>query len=149
MRAFILFLASIIVLNAASDIQKSTKLRKSGNYVIDKEYNLMWQDTKANINVLVSHINAPKYCKELSLGGHSDWRVPTVDEYKTIIDKDRKDEIMIDRAFVFIKQDDYWAYDRTWRNFGRWGYYIFFKSGAAYYENRTYPKYIRCVRDLK
>lgn len=149
MRTLILLFISLTILNGADDVLKSTELKKSGDYVIDKQYNLMWQDTKDNINVLVSHIKAPEYCKNLHLGGHTDWRVPTVDEYKTIIDKKRKDELMIDRAFVFINQDDYWTYDRTWRNFGRWGYYIFFKSGAAYYENRTYPKYIRCVRDLK
>lgn len=141
MKALVLFFMALVLLNGAN-------LKKSGDFVIDKQNGLMWQDSKANINVLVSHIDAPAYCSKLALGGHSDWRLPSVAEYKTIIDKTRRDEIMINRAFIFIKQDDYWTNDRTWRNFGRWGYYIFFKSGAAYYENRTYKKYVRCVRNI-
>jgi hypothetical protein len=141
MRVLALLFIGFVLLNGAG-------LKKSGNYVIDKENNLMWQDTKENINILISHINAPKYCEDLTLGGFVNWKLPSVDDYKTIIDKTRRDEIMIDRSFIFIKQDDYWTSDRTWRTFGRYGYYIYFKSGTAYYENRTYPKYIRCVREM-
>ncbi|MEA3383545.1 MAG: DUF1566 domain-containing protein [Campylobacterota bacterium] len=141
MKSFILFLSISLSLVA--------ELKKSGDYVIDKTNNMMWQDTKANITVLVSHLNSSKYCSELRLGGYTNWEVPSVEDYENIIDKTRKDEIMISRSFKYIVQDDYWTSNRTWRNFGRWGYYIFFKSGTAYYENRTYPKYIRCVRDMK
>ncbi|MEA2049456.1 MAG: DUF1566 domain-containing protein [Campylobacterota bacterium] len=119
----------------------------SKGFVIDRTHNMMWQDTQDNIKILVSQTDAEKYCKNLALGGYSNWRVPTVDEYEYIINRKRDDEIMIDRSFRYILQDGYWTSDRTWRNFGRWGYYIYFKSGSAYYENRTYSKYIRCIRD--
>lgn len=142
MKVFILLFISLMSLYGAS-------LLKSGKYVIDKKNKLMWQDTKSNINDLVSHYDAPKYCEKVTMGGFTNWRVPSVEEYKTIIDKTRKDEIMINRAFTFILPDDYWAADNTWRNFGKWGYYIFFKSGTAYYENRTYKKLIRCVRTMQ
>ncbi|MEA3353919.1 MAG: DUF1566 domain-containing protein [Campylobacterota bacterium] len=126
-----------------------SNLIKSGDFVIDNEHKLMWQDSKDNIYKIVSHITAPEYCKNLTLGGFYDWRVPTVEEYKYIIDKTRDDEIMIDKAFKYILPVGYWAKDRHWRTLGKWGYYIFFKSGTAYIENRTYPKLVRCVRDLK
>lgn len=125
-------------------------LVKSGNYVIDKANKKMWQDTKENIELLFSQPGAEKYCKQLKLGGYGDWRLPSREDYKQIIDKSRiKDELMISRKFDYALADDYWAKDRTWRNFGQYGFYIFFKSGAIYYQNRTYPKYVRCVRDLK
>lgn len=142
MKLFVLFILISISLYGS-------KLVKSGDYVVDKEHNMMWQDTEENVRILVSHIDSDKYCEKLTLGGYTNWRVPSVEDYKYIIDKTRKDEIMINREFKYILQDDYWTSNRTWRNFGRWGYYIFFKSGNAYYENRTYPKYIRCVRDIK
>ncbi|MEA3513127.1 MAG: DUF1566 domain-containing protein [Campylobacterota bacterium] len=127
----------------------SSKLTKSGNYVIDDKNKLMWQDNMDNVKVIVTYETAKDYCGKLVLGGFRNWRVPTVDEYKSIIDKTRKDEIMINRKFKYILPEGYWTADDTWRNFGLWAYYIYFKSGTAYYENRTYPKLVRCVRSLK
>ncbi|MEA3289533.1 MAG: DUF1566 domain-containing protein [Campylobacterota bacterium] len=126
-----------------------TSLTKSGDYVIDKENKLMWQDTKDNVFKIVSHITAPEYCEKLTLGGFNNWRVPKVKEYELIIDKTRDIELKIDKAFKYTLPVGYWAKDRTWRTLGKWGYYVYFKSGAVYYENRTYPKLVRCVRDFK
>ena len=124
-------------------------LVKSGSYVLDKTNNKMWQDTEENVKLLFSQDGAEKYCKNLRLEGYEDWRVPTVEEYRQILDMSRKEELKVSRKFTYVQADDYWAIDRTWRNFGQYGYYVFFKSGAFYYQNRTYPKYIKCVRDLK
>ncbi len=129
----------------------ASNLQKSGDTVVDREHNLIWQDHKHNVKVVVTHEHAIEYCEKLTQSGASNWRVPSVEEYSYIIDKSRiKDELMIDKSFYHVKRDDYWTSDRTWlRNFGKYAYYVFFKSGAVYYQNRTYPKYIRCVRDLK
>ena len=125
-------------------------LRKSGDTVVDKKHNLIWQDHKDNARVIVTHEHAIEYCDRLQQDGFTNWRVPSIKEFKYIIDKSRvKEELMIDKEFYHVMQDDYWASDRTWiRNFGRYAYYVFFKSGAIYYQNRTYPKYIRCIRDM-
>lgn len=126
------------------------KLTKSGEYVIDDQNKLMWQDNYDTVKVRVTQEQAEQYCKDLSFAGFSDWYLPNREEYMTIIDKTRKDEIMINKAFKYILPENYWASDRTWtRNFGRYGYYVFFKSGAIYYQNRTYKKFVRCVRKLK
>jgi hypothetical protein len=127
------------------------KLTKSGNYVIDDKNKLMWQDTKANTKILVTQDQAIEYCKKLTLSGFGDWELPTVENVETIIDKKRvRAQLMINKAFKHVRKDNYWLKDRTWlRNFGKYGYYIFFKSGSIYYQNRTYPKYVRCVRKLK
>jgi hypothetical protein len=127
----------------------SSTIYKSGNYVIDETHHLMWQDTKENTIMLGSQEEAINYCKELTLGGYSNWELPTKKEYKYIVDKTRTDEIMLHKAFRYIKQEGYWTQSRTWRNFGRYGYYIFIKSGTLYYENRTYPKFFRCVRSIQ
>ena len=129
----------------------ASKLTRSGNYVIDDKNKLMWQDTRANTKVLLTQEHAVEYCEKLNIKGFRDWELPTVDQYKTIIDKKRiRARLMINKAFRHVKRADYWASDRTWiRNFGAYGYYVFFKSGTIYYQNRTYPKYVRCVRKLK
>ncbi len=143
MKIIILFL---IFLNLAF----SAKLTKSGDYVIDDQHKLMWQDTYDTVKIRLTQEEAVKHCKELSFAGFTDWHLPTKEEYLTIIDKTRKDELMINRAFKYILPENYWTSDRTWnRNFGLYGYFVFFKSGAIYYQNKTYKKFVRCVRKLK
>lgn len=129
----------------------ATKLTKSGDYVIDDTNKLMWQDTKDNVSIELTQIKAAQYCEDLSLKGFRDWQLPSVKHYETIIDKKRiRAQLMINKAFRHTKRDAYWASDRTWmRNFGLYGYYVLFKSGSVYYQNRTYKKYVRCVRNLK
>jgi len=129
----------------------ASKLTRSGDSIIDDQNKLMWQDTRENSKILLTQDHSIEYCEKLNLKGFSDWRLPTVKEYETIIDRKRtRAELMINKAFKFVLRDDYWSQDRTWkRNFGTYGYYVYFKSGAIYYQNRTYPKYVRCVRSLK
>ncbi len=144
MKIFTLLCICILTLFAA-------KLTRSGNYVIDDKNKLMWQDMRENTKILVTQDHAIEYCEKLALGGFHDWKLPTIENYETIINKKRiRAQLMINKAFKYVKRDDYWSSDRTWiRNFGAYGYYVFFKSGTVYYQNRTYPKYVRCVRNLK
>ena len=142
---------SIYILLIVANLLLANKLTKSGDYVIDDANKLMWQDTKENIKILLTQEDANKYCENLNLGGFRDWKLPSVKNYKTIIEKKSKRSLLkINKAFKYTKRDNYWAKDRTWiRNFGEYGYYVYFKSGTIYYQNRTYSKYVRCVRNLK
>jgi len=144
MKIFTILCLFLLTLSAA-------KLTKNGDSVIDDKNRMMWQDSKENVQVLLTQEDAINYCKKLNTNGFSDWRLPSVEEYKTIIDKSRtRVNLMINKAFRYTLREDYWSSDRTWtRNFGHYGYYVFFKSGSVYYQNRSYPKYVRCVRGLK
>jgi hypothetical protein len=125
------------------------KLSKKGPVVIDNTNNLMWQDTKDNTIMLGSQEKANEYCELLDLRGFTNWRLPDNDEVLLIVDKTRDDEMMINKAFGYVLQEGYWTSDRTWRSFGRYGYYLLIKSGSLYYENRNYAKFFRCVRDIE
>jgi hypothetical protein len=143
MRIFILMAFSFIYLF-------SITLEKKGDVVIDNINHLMWQDTQDNIRILKTHSTIQTYCDKLRLNDYINWRVPSVSEYKYIIDKNRKHNIAkINKAFKYTLLDNYWTDDRTWRNLGKYGYYVYFKSGTIYYQNRTYKKLVRCVRDIK
>jgi hypothetical protein len=143
----IIFLSLFIFIS----LTLGNKLVRSGDYVLDDTNRLMWQDSYDTVKVRLDQPNAVKYCEKLSFAGFSDWRLPNREEYKTIIDITRKKELKIDKAFKYILPENYWTSDRTWiRNFGLYGYYVYFKSGAIYYQNRTlYKKFVRCVRSLK
>ena len=132
-----------------STLLYSNSLVRNKDKVLDTTHNLMWQDHPHNTKYTFTHPKAIEYCQNLTLGGFSNWRLPTVEEYKYIIDTTRKDEVLINKKFRYIIKDDYWTDDRTWyRNFGKYAYYIMIKSGHAYYQNRTYNKYVRCIRDM-
>lgn len=121
---------------------------KSENHVVDTLNNTMWQDSPNDVKVLKHQDTAVLYCEDLELDGYADWRLPTVKEFKKIIDKKRKNkEPKIVKAFQYVLLDHYWTQDRTWRNFFTWGYYVHFNTGTVYYDNKTYPKYVKCIRD--
>ena len=138
MKFLILLIISTLYLNANMTHGTST--------VYDSKHKLSWQDTKDNIFVRHTYEDAIKYCENLTLAGKTSWRLPTRQEYKYIIDKTRKDENMINKVFKFNMPDNYWIGETTWRSFGRYAYYVFFKSGSIYYQNKVYKKFVRCVQ---
>jgi len=139
----------IIILILSINYIFASNFFKNTDLVVDTQHKLYWQDTKDNITILKDQKGAIEYCENLILHGYDDWSLPTKEQYRYIIDKTRKDELLIHRRFEYILSDHYWTQDTTWRNFGRWGYFIYFKSGTFYYDNKTYPKYVRCVREYK
>jgi hypothetical protein len=124
---------------------------RTKNTIIDDNSKKMWQDTKDNKTLQLSHEKAASYCEDLKLDGYTNWRLPTIDEYKAILDyKRKKYDTTLPRAFRNAVKKDYWTNNRTWnRNFGLYGYYLVVKSGSFYYQNRTYKKYVRCIRNIQ
>ena len=66
-------------------VGRYTKYSRKNDIVTDNITGLMWQDDKEGIGVFKSWKDAKSHCLSLSLGGYSDWRLPTVEELETII----------------------------------------------------------------
>ncbi|MFV0562219.1 DUF1566 domain-containing protein [Malaciobacter mytili] len=140
----LLFCLLITTFLYANNFQRESNL----NVVIDKTNKLMWQDSISVIKIKRTHKEAPTYCEELSHAGYADWRLPTIEEFKLIVDK--KNEInSINRKFRYNVPDGYWAKKAHWRTFWYYADYIHFLSGTAYFDSRHKRKYIRCIRDMK
>jgi len=56
--------------------------------VTDLATSLMW--TRTPKQIAMSWDGAADYCRELTMGGHSGWRLPTVNEMKRLTDKTRQ-----------------------------------------------------------
>lgn len=138
---FCLFIATFLY---ANDFQRESNL----NVVVDKTNSLMWQDSISVIKIKKTHKEAPTYCEELAHAGYSDWRLPTIDELKLIVDK--KNEInYINRKFRYNVPAGYWAKKAHWRTLWYYADYMHFISGTAYFDSRHKRKYVRCIRDIK
>ena len=127
----------------------SQQLTRDSRSKVVKDYanNLMWIDNKSVIEIQMTHKEALSYCENLTHSGYAHWRLPTITEFKTIVDKKRKSYIK--KAFKFNVPTGYWAYKAHFRTFWYYADYMNFVSGTAYFDNRNVNKYVRCVRNIK
>jgi hypothetical protein len=125
----------------ADDIRRDS----NSNVVVDGDNNLIWQDNEEVIKNRVSQPEAIEYCSNLTLGGAKTWRVPSIAEYQTIVDKTDKTN-NINSIFEFKHNKGYWANTVKWRTLWFYADYMHFVSGTPYYDNKKKKKFVRCVR---
>jgi hypothetical protein len=89
----ILILLSVITMISAAQSptadQNSAQETQARGYWIDPNTRLMWA-AKDN-GKEVSWKNAVKYCRDLRLAGYSDWRLATLDELASLVDRSTSD----------------------------------------------------------
>lgn len=120
----------------------------SGEVVKDYTNNLMWVDNSSSTSVELMHKEAIAYCEDLKHAGYTNWRLPKIEEFQTIVDKTNR-KTHINKAFINTKASGYWAEKAHFRTFWYYADYMNFISGTPYFDNRTVNKYVRCVRDIK
>lgn len=83
-------------------LSAQTKLWNNGNGgLIDVTTGLMWQ--KNTPNPSGGGFVRADYCENLSLSGSSDWRIPTLKEWFSLIDFERKTATATDTFYYDIK----------------------------------------------
>ena len=116
---------------------------KNGDIVKDSVSKLEWQDNA--VGSTMAWEDAITHCEELSLGGHSDWRLPNVNELKSIVDRS-KDYPAIVNGFENTSSNTYWSsttieYDKDY------AWVVYFGNGYVDYGSKGSNYYVRCVRD--
>lgn len=139
-----IFLAFLICIQ----LSYASSFYRTNFAAVDRGTMLMWQDTEETINLMFTHKEAIEYCENLTLGGFDNWRLPKIDELKTIVDT-KNHPYYINRIFKNKIASGYWARDTLWRTLNFYAWYMNFLSGTPYYYNRDYHKYVRCVRDIR
>ena len=114
----------------------------------DPTTNLMWEDTKHAEEGQVTYLEANTYCKALKLGGHNDWRVPTLKELLSIVDYTRYEPATLKEFSQVDKDRLYWS-STTYANKSTefWG--VVFEDGDTDNASAIYDRRVRCVRTVK
>ena len=133
--------------------EKSRYMMKTDDTIYDSKTSLTWPtiDSRLDLNRDLSWDEAQDYAKRKNddqVGGHSDWRIPTVQEAITIYEQDKlnKDfkggELHIDPIFSPGSGNCTWtASDR-----GREAQIIFYLNGCAYWYEKNDTSISHAVR---
>ncbi len=125
----------------------SNEFKDNGNGTItDHATGLTWQ--KSGTDNWIGYDEAKDYIRELNrkkFAGHSDWRLPTVDELKTLLKPERMNgDLYIDPIFN-NKQRFCWTSDIR-ASGGAWG--VIFDTGNIGWGDGT-SLYVRAVRSMQ
>ncbi len=77
--------------------------------VTDHLTSLVWQDSSVNATSLYTLNEANNACNVLTLGGWSDWRLPTIEELRSLVDKGTASSAKMSNAFLHVSDDDHWS----------------------------------------
>lgn len=146
------------VLDALKDIVKilSTTIEKCEKYsdgfvknldgtVFDKSTGLVWGPT---FDKEITFEAAEKACKDFDLGGHKDWRLPTVKELASLVYYDKRDPAIDKEFFPDTKSSHYWT-STPFCSVSDGGWVVYFGDGYVSYHYRYYSYYVRPVRSCK
>ena len=111
--------------------------------VRDPETGLMWQDTEETNNF--TWAEACDYCRKLRLGGYADWRLPHIDELKSLVDDTRSDPA-IKPIFRHTRSGGYWSITEVAGD-SSLAWFVLFFNGNDNCFGKSNEFYVRCVRE--
>ena len=112
--------------------------------VLDSSSYLMWQDNLSVKTLKRGLKDAKEYCYKLKLSNYTDWRLPSIEELKSIADITTKSPA-INKAFKNVKSDFYISASPRLSDIDTI-MYMDFKNGHKYEASRRGKGYVRCVR---
>ncbi len=138
MRKTILILLSLITFSFADFTRDDSQ-----EIVTDLTTGLMWQDNSDAETVTKDWQGAIDYCESLTLGGYSDWRLPNINELRSIVDYDRYNPA-IDPVFKNVSNSWYWTstINKAYTSYSCRLYFGIGYDGYAQGSNH----FVRCVR---
>jgi len=115
--------------------------------VIDNEPGLMWQ--QQNDKEQRTWREALDYAGSLTLGGYSDWRLPTRFELESILDLSRYNPAIDTMVFpgTALACYDWSSSDYAGNTYYAW--HVNFCNGHVGHNGKSSRYYARCVRSIK
>jgi len=123
----------------------STSLLMSATSKSDDKSGLVWQDDQSVSEKSYTYDEALAYCQDLKVDGFTDWRLPTVREFYTIVDL-AVNRPALKRGFEIRDDGRYWTSTLFAKDPKKEAWYISFSYGESepYKKSRLY--HVRCVR---
>ena len=122
------------------------------NTVTDTLTHLQWQDSNANQTDTRDWVHAVSYCQNLSLDGYTNWRLPNVNELKSLLDysKDVNSMIAGFKHYATNPPRIYWT-STSVSGLADYAWVVNFNYGSVTYFHKTgrvtsYYR-VRCVRN--
>jgi len=115
--------------------------------VVESSKMVQFQDNSEVKENFVTYEDAISYCDKLDLSNKSDWRIPTINELRSIVNRDNSNPA-INHIFLNNANEFFWSSTPYQQNKEKiWT--IFFRDGVDYQSLKTDKAYIRCVREVK
>jgi len=134
--------------SANYDFTNSFIRDNNNQIIIDTKTSLIWQDTITfPLSVWSNAIRSDVYegCESLSLGGYSNWRLPNINELKSIIDYSQRDPNI---NSIFVNNLNVKTWSSTTNSNESHAWYIDFLNGEMKsIEKINSNLYSRCVKD--
>lgn len=92
--------------------------------------------------------DAEAYCKALTTGGHTDWRLPTIQELLSLVDYTRHDPAIDVAQFPDTKSNWYWSSSPDASAPADYAWFVYFVFGDAYCNYRDDTAFVRAVRSV-
>ena len=136
MRVIFLIMLGLSLLDA--EITRDDNLE----IITDSTMQLMWQDDA--VSATTTWQGAIDRCENLSLGTYNDWRLPNINELKTIMDRNKIGPAIVS-TFANTSSSNYWS-STTYERDKHSAWYIYFFDGSVSNNAKEYSLYVRCVR---
>ncbi len=114
--------------------------------VTDNLTGLMWAEN-ANLDGTKVFTDALTYCNDLSLGGYDDWRLPNINELRSLFDPGLSDKPYLPdgHPFTGVQSGAYWSSTTlAYSTDNAWDVYLYF--GSVRTSGKTYSFYVWPVR---
>ncbi len=132
----------ILLIMIGASVIANAEFTKSCNIVTDTVTNLQWQDDA--IGSEMDWEAAITYCEDLELDTLDDWRLPNINELKSIIDRSRFKPAIVDE-FEHTSSSVYWS-STTYEDFKYNALHSSFNSGNTNNDDKSSSYFVRCVR---
>ncbi len=129
---------------------KARSYGRSGDIVIDNATGLEWEDNETVQRKWEDGETYPaaEYCASFDLGGHTDWRLPLIQELFTLPDASQYDPSVAERIFSHIVSS-YYVSSTTYLGNPEYARFLYFYYGRSDYTIKTGSNYVRCVRGVQ
>lgn len=119
-----------------------SRFTKNDNGAVIDATGLMWGPTFPK---QMGWAEAEKACKELKLGDHQDWRLPTVNELFSLVDRKKHNPAIDTSFFPDTKSSWYWT-SETYADSSGFAWFVSFYDGYVTSDGKSSEYYVRPVR---